>query len=194
MKHFSELSTMAAKVVDVAESLIQHSGYNGFSYDDVARQVGIKKPSIHHHFATKADLVAVVAQRYTHRFRAQLLHLEGQHAQPRDRLLAYAALFEKTFEQDRKLCVCGMLGAEVEGLPEDVTREVQNFFTVNLEWLTGVIAAGLANNTLRHSMSARSQAELFLCALEGAMVVGRGAPPGIGPSLVGKALVSLVLA
>ena len=70
MKHFSEISPTAERVVDAAEGLVQQHGYNGFSYDDVAQLVGIKKPSIHHHFPKKGELVAVVAQRYTHRFRA----------------------------------------------------------------------------------------------------------------------------
>ncbi|MCH3032011.1 TetR/AcrR family transcriptional regulator, partial [Listeria monocytogenes] len=50
MKHFSEISPTAERVVDAAEGLVQQHGYNGFSYDDVAQLVGIKKPSIHHHF------------------------------------------------------------------------------------------------------------------------------------------------
>ena len=84
MKHFSEISAMAERVVDAAEGLVQRRGYNGFSYDDVAIIVGIKKPSIHHHFPTKAELVAVVAQRYTHRFRTALLEVEGRHAKSFD--------------------------------------------------------------------------------------------------------------
>ena len=78
MKHFSEISPTAERVVDAAEGLVQQHGYNGFSYDDVAQLVGIKKPSIHHHFPKKGELVAVVAQRYTHRFREELLSIEGK--------------------------------------------------------------------------------------------------------------------
>lgn len=36
MKHFSEISPTAERVVDAAEGLVQQHGYNGFSYDDVA--------------------------------------------------------------------------------------------------------------------------------------------------------------
>lgn len=194
MKHFSELSASAERVVDAAESLIQHAGYNGFSYDDVARQVGIKKPSIHHHFPTKAELVMVVAQRYTHRFREQLLKIEGQHAKAFDRLVAYAALFEQTYARDRRLCVCGMLSAEVEKLPAQVASEVQNFFAVNLDWLATAFAAGQADGSLRCSAQPRSQAAMYLCALEGAMMVGRGATQEIGPAAVGRTLVSSLLA
>jgi TetR/AcrR family transcriptional repressor of nem operon len=193
MKHFSELSGAAERVVDVAEALIQQGGYNGFSYDDVARQVGIKKPSIHHHFPTKAELVAVVAQRYTHRFRGQLLAIEGKHAKAHQRLIAYAALFEATYAQDRRLCVCGMLGAEAQGLPDDVAKEVDHFFSANMDWLTQAFVAGAAEGGLRLSATPEAHARLFLCALEGAMVVGRGSATIAGPASVAESLISLML-
>lgn len=194
MRHFSELGASAERVVDAAEALIQHAGYNGFSYDDVARQVGIRKPSIHHHFPTKAELVATVAQRYTHRFREQLLGIEGRHATARKRLQAYAELFQRTFEHDRRLCVCGMLGAEADALPEGVTSEVERFFAVNLDWLAQTIAAGQADGSLRQDTPSRALAEMVLSALEGAMVVARAGSTKMTPHSVGATLVSSLLA
>lgn len=193
MKHFSELSSTAERVVDAAEGLVQHRGYNGFSYDDVAGLVGIKKPSIHHHFPTKAELVAVVAQRYTHRFRTALVAIEGQQARVPERLAAYAALFENTFAQNRRLCLCGMLGAEAESLPDLVNAEVQAFFRINLDWLTAMLAEGQRQGTVRTEQPAPQLAEAYFCALEGAMVVGRGLSSPRGPGKVSQIFVSSVL-
>ncbi|WP_332878580.1 TetR/AcrR family transcriptional regulator [Massilia sp. S19_KUP03_FR1] len=193
MRHFSEISPTAERVVDAAEGLIQRHGYNGFSYDDVAQLVGIKKPSIHHHFPKKGELVAVVAQRYTHRFRQELLSIDGQHAKAPDRLTAYAALFERTFASDRRLCVCAMLAAESDSLPDAVTSEVDRFFKVNLDWLTLVIADGQRAALITSNCAAESLAEAFLCALEGSMVVGRGIRSARGPADVGNTFLSTVL-
>lgn len=194
MKHFSEISESALRVVDAAEGLIQQRGYNGFSYDDVAKLVGIKKPSIHHHFATKGDLAATVAQRYTHRFREQLLRIEGHHAKAADRLAAYAALFEDTYATDRRLCVCGMLGAEVNSLPAGVTHEVSRFFEVNTDWLATVIADGQRAQQLRPLPEARALAEAFLAALEGAMIVSRSSGSARGPAGVAHTFLLSLLA
>jgi TetR/AcrR family transcriptional repressor of nem operon len=192
MRHFSEISPTAERVVDVAEGLVQQHGYNGFSYDDVAQLVGIKKPSIHHHFSKKEELVAMVAQRYTHRFREALLHIEGQHAKAPDRLTAYAALFEHTFAKDRRLCVCGMLGAESDSLPDAVASEVRQFFTVNLVWLKLIMADGQRAAQITSRITAKDLAEAFLCALEGAMVVGRGMRAPRGPADVARTFLSTV--
>ena len=39
-------------------------GYTGLNFREIAAEVGIKAPSIYHHFPTKADLGAAVAKRY----------------------------------------------------------------------------------------------------------------------------------
>ena len=45
-----------SRILDVAERLVQTRGFNGFSYADIAAEVGITKASLHYHFATKAEL------------------------------------------------------------------------------------------------------------------------------------------
>ncbi|MES2165376.1 MAG: TetR/AcrR family transcriptional regulator [Pseudomonadota bacterium] len=194
MKHFSEMSESALRVVDAAEGLIQERGYNGFSYDDVAKLVGIKKPSIHHHFATKGDLATAVAQRYTHRFREQLLRIEVQHAKAQDRLTAYATLFENTFAAEQRLCVCGMLGAEAKSLPDGVAHEVSRFFEANTDWLAMVIAEGQRAQQLRAQPEARALADAFLATLEGAMIVARSVRGARGPAGVAQTYLSTLLA
>lgn len=194
MKHFSEISPSAERVVDAAEGLIQQRGYNGFSYDDVAKLVGIKKPSIHHHFATKGELATVVAQRYTYRFREQLLRIEGQCPKAAERLTAYATLFEQTFATDQRLCLCGMLGAESDTLPEDVTSEIRHFFAANIDWLTMVISEGQRTGQIHTKSAAAEIAQAYLCILEGAMVVGRGMRSTAGPATVGNTFLLSVLA
>jgi len=190
MMPFAGMSATAERVVDAAECLIQQHGYNGFSYEDVARQVGIKKPSIHHHFSTKAELAAMVARRYTQRFREQLHGIEERHAIAPARLKAYAALFEQTFADEKRLCVCGMLGAEADSLPDEVTSEVTRFFKANLDWLTAVVAEGQQASLIRPKPSSAAIAETFLCALEGAMVVGRGMRSSRGPAAAGAVLLA----
>ena len=39
----------ASKILDVAERLVQLRGFNGFSYADVAEELGISKASLHYH-------------------------------------------------------------------------------------------------------------------------------------------------
>ncbi|MCC7006463.1 MAG: TetR/AcrR family transcriptional regulator [Ottowia sp.] len=191
LKHFSDISAAATRVVDAAERLIQVHGYNGFSYDDISREIGIKKPSIHHHFATKAELVRIVIQRYTDTFRGALNAIEISDSGAIARLFGYVDLFSQTYEKDQRLCVCGMLGAEVKSLSEAAAQEVQSFFQMNLDWLTKIIRNGSQSGELRFtSSSPEAHAYALLSTLEGAMIVGRGLAINNAPALAGRTYIS----
>ena len=75
MMSFAGMSATAEGAVDAPDCLIQQHGYSGFSHEDVALQVGTRKPSIRH-FSTTAELAAMVARRYTHRVGEQLPGIE----------------------------------------------------------------------------------------------------------------------
>lgn len=44
------------RLLECADTCIQENGFEGFSYADLAKTLGIRKASIHHHFPTKNDL------------------------------------------------------------------------------------------------------------------------------------------
>jgi len=182
----------AERVMDAAEALIQQRGYGGFSYDDVAQAVGIRKPSVHHHFRTKAELVTELAHRYTQRFKSALAAIDIARSQPLARLRAYVRLFSRTYANDGRLCVCGMLGAEADALPAGVADAVEAFFRLNLTWLAAAFRDAQNARQVRADLRAGALAEALLAALEGAMVVGRGARTGGGPAAVGKTFLASV--
>ncbi|WP_017460331.1 TetR/AcrR family transcriptional regulator [Dyella ginsengisoli] len=186
----SAVAGTATRVMDVAESLIQQRGYGGFSFDDLAQAVGIRKPSVHHHFRTKADLVTALARRYTERFESALAAIDVARRDPMARLRAYVRLFATTYAQDGRLCVCGMLGAEVDALPGEVADAVAGFFRLNLDWLTAAFRDAQQSGRVASGQRPAALAELMLSALEGAMVVGRGSRSGGGPEAVGKSLLA----
>jgi TetR/AcrR family transcriptional repressor of nem operon len=192
MKSLSELTPSATRIVDAAEGLIQAVGYNGFSYDDVAQVVGIRKPSIHHHFPTKAELGAVVVQRYTQRFMNMLAEIVQLELTLSGRLRSYARLFETTYAKDRRLCLCGMLGAESDGLPPNVNQEVRDFFGKNLAWLKSVLQDGVKKGEIEPRCSVEVLAKLVLAALEGGMLLGRGQESKRGLQQVIEALFSAI--
>ncbi len=174
MKKIEELSAVAHRIIDAAELLIQQNGYNGFSYDDIAQQVGLKKPSIHHHFPTKANLVTMVVERYTLRFAKLLKEIDEKCPTAVNKLDAYIDLFSKTFAANRRLCVCGMLGAESDVLPQEIQEPVAKFFELNRVWLGQIFTQGIKTAEFRTELSPDAQALYLLSSLEGAMIVGRG--------------------
>ena len=160
-----------SKLLASARQQIQRKGYNGFSYADLANDVGIRKASIHHHFSTKSDLGREVAMEYRHDFMAALKSIMARHDSSYKKLEAYIKLFRHTLEKDRKICLCIMLAAEHESLSDPVIKEVSQFFMDNERWLTGLLEKGLAEDEFSFSGAPLDTAKLILSALEGAMVI-----------------------
>jgi len=190
MHSLKELSPSALRIVDAAQGLIQEVGYNGFSFEHISQAVGMRKASVHHHFGSKADLGVAVVQRYRYQFEATLQQIVVAVKTAPERLRAYADLFEKASHNSKYICVCGMLGAETNSLDPAVNAEVQEFFQLNLVWLSEVIQEGLSSRTLRSAHQASELAASYLSLLEGAMLVGRSVKMAMGPRRMGDLFLS----
>jgi TetR/AcrR family transcriptional repressor of nem operon len=163
----------ADRVLDVAERLVQTRGFNSFSYADVAKALGIRKASLHHHFATKAELGVALLLRYRRVFGEALRRIEARSGGARGRLEGYVSLYDSVLRR-RRMCMCGMLAADVATLPRGMRESVASFFVENEAWLTRVLEEGRKAGELRFAGSAASMADVFVSSLEGAMLMARG--------------------
>ena len=105
----------------MAERLIQTRGYNGFSYADIAAELGVTKATLHFHYATKEQLGVRLIERYRERFMEALEGIGGGTLSLPEQLKAYAELYASTLRGQR-MCLCGMLAAKYETLPSVVTQ------------------------------------------------------------------------
>jgi TetR/AcrR family transcriptional repressor of nem operon len=71
------------------------------------------------------------------------------------------------------MCLCGMLAAEYETLPEPMQLAVARFFEENERWLERVLEEGRSRGTLAFAGPARDAANLIVSGLEGALLVAR---------------------
>jgi TetR/AcrR family transcriptional regulator, transcriptional repressor for nem operon len=160
------------QILDVAERLVQERGFNGFSYADVAKELGVTKAALHYHFPGKAELGEALIERYARRFGEALVAVNERDIDPADKLRAYAQLYAEVFSDDR-MCLCGMLAADYATLPEPMRERVVRFFDDNEVWLAHVLGEGRSVGTLHFQGSARSVARTIVGGLEGAMLVAR---------------------
>lgn len=162
----------ASAILDVAERLAQTRGFNAFSYADVAAELGVTKPALHYHFAGKAELGEALLARYTARFSEALEAIDGSGADAARKLEAYADLYSQVLAQDR-MCLCGMLAADYDTLPDPMRKAVTSFFDRNEAWLASVIDQGRQDGTLQVDGTSREVAQMIISVLEGAMLLAR---------------------
>jgi TetR/AcrR family transcriptional repressor of nem operon len=160
------------RILQHTQPLLMTRGYHGFSYRDVARLVGVKTSSIHYYFPTKEDLVLEAVNVYSSEVTAKLQCIDAS-LPPEEKLNIYAQLFGSMFGGGDKICLCGMLAADIDSLPDSIRQAVQLFFNINETWLTEVLHEGAAQGTLRVNGSSEKTARALYAAFQGSVLASR---------------------
>jgi TetR/AcrR family transcriptional repressor of nem operon len=149
------MSDTSQAIMDAAERRIRAAGYGGFSFRDIAADVGVKSASVHYHFSTKDRLVAAVARRYNDRV---LQAVEDQIAAGSSTVDAWRGVFRTALADGPRMCLCGSLGAIGGELVPDVAAEVRRFFDHGVE-------------SLMNGGRSREEATQILATLEGGILM-----------------------
>ena len=151
------------QVLDAAEQRMRAGGYHAVSFRDLATDVGFRSASVHNHFPQKADLGAALVSRYRERFLSGLMR--SRDLPPDGRLRAFCDAYRQAFRAADAVCLCGMLGAESHGLPENVGAAVRDFFAANIAWVADCLPPGLPAD------QRRDEAAGIVATLQGAMML-----------------------
>lgn len=158
--------------MDCAQWLVQTGGYNGFSYADIAEELGIRKATIHYYFRTKAQLSTELLRRYRDRFRAKVSQAMALLDSPQARVTLYLSYYEEALG-DGRLCPCGVLAGELAALPVEAREEVRGFFIEQAEWLEDQLAEAREMGQFQASRDTRGVALSVLGMIEGGMLLAR---------------------
>ena len=162
---------MHEAVMTAAKMMVQAHGYNALSFRELAKEVGIKSASVHYHFPTKGDLAAALARRYTEdgaTYLAELLVTSGDATWCMDR---YTEIFRAALANDNRMCLCGIMSAELDDLPAEVRTEIDEFAATNVGWIMQVLARAMPR---ANDPDLREHAMAIFAAIEGAQLVARG--------------------
>ncbi|EGV0885225.1 TetR/AcrR family transcriptional regulator [Escherichia coli] len=163
---------MREQILASAQRLVQTRGFNGFSYADIAKEVGIRKASVHHHFPTKTDLGVVLVEMYAAMLDAALLNISASSASVDEKLASYVGIYRNTLEANR-VCLGGMLASEALTLDQAILPGLKNFFARNTQWLTEILTEGKKKRIFFLSSTAANHAHLFVSSLQGALMLAR---------------------
>src|ERR1700759_1751201 len=119
------MSDMKTAIMDSAERRMQAGGFFGFSFREIAADVGIKSSSVHYHFPTKEDLAAAVIRRWADNTAE---HIDEAFKKDPDPVRVWTKAFRGTAMAEPHMCPCTGLGASAHDLPDQVAAEVKRFF------------------------------------------------------------------
>ena len=157
------------RILTAARLTVQDRGYNGLSFRELAKDVGIKSASIHHYFPTKGKLGSALAARYTSDLLEYLDGLLAGGLDQRTCIQKYTEAFGRTVRNDNRMCLGGIMAAEFNELPEEVRIEVVKFGEANVEWLVKVLSLGQSGG----DDAVKRRALAIFAAVEGAQLIAR---------------------
>ena len=160
------------RILDLAEVMIRTRGYNGFSFREIASDVGVKSSSVHYYFPTKADLGARVARRYSDRFLKALGDPQEAPRNAAEVLEKMHRSFARALGADGQMCLCDVLAAEAAGLPAAVAEEAPEFFSRTSGWLHRSLQRTEWGRSRSHEDIER-QSLTVLAQLEGGLLIAR---------------------
>ena len=149
------MTDMATAIINSAERRIRIGGFNGFSFREIAAEVGVKSSSVHYYFPTKEKLAAEVIRRYTGKVAKLIDEASANGAEPKK---VWTRAFRSTVQSKNHMCPAAVLAAGAMDLPSEVAVEVKAFFKMCLDKL---VAAGVA----------KKGAAAFLSTITGALVL-----------------------
>lgn len=171
----AESAATRGRILDVAQRLVQARGYNGFSYRDIAEEVGIRAPTIHYYFPAKADLAAALVERYAAIIAGLCAELTRNEPKAWRRIVRYFEAVREIMLLKRQVCLCGVLAMEANSLPANVRSAVERFFEENRNWIAAQLREAKALGDVDFAGSAEDVAALIVSTVQGGLVISRAA-------------------
>ena len=168
------MTDTASKILDVGQELIQTRGFSAMSFQDIAERVGIKKPSVIHHFHSKSDLGVAIIRRYRDTFASQLQEIKVDPQKTAwEALEFYFAPYLHFAQTPDTVCLCGALAGEIPALPEEMRVEVKQFMEDHQRWLEGILQNGRRNGVLNFNETPARLSRMLFNTLQGTLLVKR---------------------
>lgn len=167
--------TMKANLLTHAEALARSRGIDAFSYADLAAATGIRKASVHYHFATKADLTLALIEDYAARIADRLNQIEAQSAAASGALRDFLQLYHDALGTGDSLCLCVAFSAATDSLPEASVTRVEDFRNDVTAWLKAQFDRARQDGSVRALSDPAQEAAALFALVEGAQLVARAA-------------------
>lgn len=162
------------QILSSAEALLQQRGFNGFSYQHIAAELGIRTAAVHYHFPAKDDLGVALVRRYRESFQCWVrrlpLELSGW-----ARLQAYFSTYRQHLDagESGRLCPGGVFGADFGVLSDEMRVEARVLMRDTYAWLVMTLEEGRRERSLRFDGDAYDKAIIVGAALQGGLQIAR---------------------
>jgi AcrR family transcriptional regulator len=160
-------------ILNMAEDLLQVKGFNGFSYANIASELGVRNAAIHYHFPTKEELGRAVIKRYRDRFQLWINNPRVKDLPPEKKMDWFFGIYTDGRVDEGKVCLVGSMEVEFNTIPEGLQAEVEALHRELLAWLQATLEEGRQTGIFHFNGEPANKAALILSSLQGGLQMAR---------------------
>ncbi|KKI90576.1 TetR family transcriptional regulator [Bacillus sp. SA1-12] len=160
------------QIVDLAIKLIQQKGYVAFSYDDISKQLGVTKASIHYHFEKKEDLGIAVTERLSNSLQNSLELIKNSSVSAEEKLKQFIQRQSERFECN-EICPISSLQTDFESLPLSVQEKIEEVSRLELSIIKEIMTEAQTEKNINGSEDVQMLAISILSSIKGALLYRR---------------------
>lgn len=124
-------------IVEAANRLFYHGGYNATSFTDIAEAAGIPRGNFYYYYKSKDDILAAVIDTRIVKIRTMLAEWDTGEPDPRQRLKYFAQIIRRSEKEIiRYGCPMGSLNSELGKAQPALKAQVKKMFDLFIDWLT----------------------------------------------------------
>lgn len=169
----SRKPTGKTKKVILVESqiLIQKFGFQGFSLQMLADQVGIKKPTLFDHYPSKEAIVLEILENYYQQFYQWTE--ANKYLTPDKKIKSYFDLYFVFAKDHYKMCPLMALASDQQQLPPKLKRKLTAFSDRMVNWLQKTILDGQKIGLFNHKQFSSVYANMAFSLALGGQIFSR---------------------
>lgn len=137
------MSNLSSSPISTKEQLLHEAsrmllkkGLSGFSLQELATSLNLKKASLFHHFPSKGALALELYRFYQRSFSEWVERHED--LAPEKQIIAYADELTRWICEKQRVCPVGALSLEWQQVPKDLQSEILKLHELQKKWLTGL--------------------------------------------------------
>lgn len=170
-----------SQIIELSLRNIREKGYLSFSYDDLAKELGVTKASIHYHFMKKEDLGLAVCTKLKEGLEKSYLNIDQAQINSEDKPWEFISRRANQIGNN-EVCPISSLQADYNFLPIAMQESVQQLSQMEIDYLKKLLDVLKEEGKLTHDTGAL--AALLISSIKGALQYRR---------VVGEDLYSIVI-
>lgn len=156
------------QIIELTLKNIQEKGFTSFSYELLAKELGVTKASIHYHFEKKGDLGIAVCERIQQGLERTFTLMKESTLPAEEKPFAFIMQRIKFLEQDG-ICPISALQADYQELPQPMQEKLQQLSQMEIDVFVELLKEAKQHGALQATNDLEALAVLLISSTKGAL-------------------------